>query len=42
MKSHTIVLNINDEMYSVTVRSADTLLYVLRGRLGLTELSLAA
>lgn len=36
MKSHTIVLNINDEMYSVTVRSADTLLYVLRGRLGLT------
>jgi aerobic carbon-monoxide dehydrogenase small subunit len=36
MKSHTIGLNINDEIHTVTVRSADTLLYVLRGRLGLT------
>jgi aerobic carbon-monoxide dehydrogenase small subunit len=34
--SHTIDLNINDEIRSVTVRSGDTLLMVLRGRLGLT------
>ena len=36
MISHTIDLNINDEIRSVTVRSGDTLLMVLRGRLGLT------
>jgi aerobic carbon-monoxide dehydrogenase small subunit len=36
MKSHTIVLNINDEIRMVTVRSAETLLFVLRGQLGLT------
>jgi aerobic carbon-monoxide dehydrogenase small subunit len=34
--SQTIDLNINDEIRSVTVRSGDTLLMVLRGRLGLT------
>lgn len=34
--SHSINLNINDEIRSVTVRSGDTLLMVLRGRLGLT------
>jgi carbon-monoxide dehydrogenase small subunit len=34
--SHTIDLNINDEIRSVSVRSGDTLLMVLRGRLGLT------
>lgn len=36
MISHTIDLNINDEIRSVSVRSGDTLLMVLRGRLGLT------
>ncbi|MEH6905974.1 (2Fe-2S)-binding protein [Neobacillus drentensis] len=36
MKSHTITLSINGENRSVMVRSADTLLYVLRGKLGLT------
>jgi carbon-monoxide dehydrogenase small subunit len=36
LSSHTIEVNINDEMRSVTVRSGDTLLTVLRGRLGLT------
>lgn len=36
MKSHTIQLSINGEPYNVTVRSADTLLFVLRFRLGLT------
>jgi aerobic carbon-monoxide dehydrogenase small subunit len=34
--SHTIDLNINDEIRRVTVRSGDTLLMVLRGKLGLT------
>jgi carbon-monoxide dehydrogenase small subunit len=34
--SHTIDLNINDEIRSMSVRSGDTLLMVLRGRLGLT------
>jgi carbon-monoxide dehydrogenase small subunit len=32
----TIDLNINNEMRSVTVRFGETLLFVLRGRLGLT------
>lgn len=36
LSSHTIELNINDEIRSVTIRSGDTLLMVLRGRLGLT------
>ncbi|MFJ7727679.1 (2Fe-2S)-binding protein [Neobacillus sp. NPDC097160] len=36
MKSYTITLNINGENRMVTVRSADTLLYILRGKLGLT------
>lgn len=36
MKAHTIVLNINRELHMVMVRSADTLLYVLRNTLGLT------
>ncbi|WP_042347949.1 (2Fe-2S)-binding protein [Bacillus massiliigorillae] len=36
MKSHTIVLNINGDIRTVIVRSADTLLYVIRGKLGLT------
>ena len=36
MISHTIDLNINDEIRRVTVRSGDTLLMVLRGKLGLT------
>lgn len=36
MKTHTVALNINDETRTVTVRSADTLLSVLRGSLGLT------
>lgn len=36
MKSHTIVLNVNGEIHMVTVRSADTLLFVLRSKLGLT------
>lgn len=35
MKTHTIVLNVNDEIHLVTVRSADTLLNILR-KLGLT------
>ncbi|HJV16353.1 MAG TPA: (2Fe-2S)-binding protein [Bacillales bacterium] len=36
MRSHTIVLNVNGEIHMVTVRSADTLLFVLRSKLGLT------
>lgn len=36
MKNHEIVLDINNETHSVIVRSADTLLYVLRAQLGLT------
>ncbi|MBO0961185.1 (2Fe-2S)-binding protein [Neobacillus sp. MM2021_6] len=36
MKSSTITLKINEESRIVTVRSADTLLYALRGKLGLT------
>lgn len=36
MTSHSIDLNINDEIRRVTVGSGETLLNVLRGRLGLT------
>jgi carbon-monoxide dehydrogenase small subunit len=36
LKTHTIALNINGESHTVTVRSADTLLYAIRGKLGLT------
>lgn len=36
MKSHTIDLNVNDEIHTVLVRSADTLLYIVRSKLGLT------
>lgn len=36
MKSHTIDLNVNDEIHRVLVRSADTLLYIVRSKLGLT------
>ncbi|CAH2712995.1 Nicotinate dehydrogenase small FeS subunit [Neobacillus rhizosphaerae] len=36
MKSHTIMLDINGDSRIVTVRSADTLLNALRGKLGLT------
>lgn len=36
MKSRTIVLNVNGEIRMLTVRSADTLLYAIRGKLGLT------
>ncbi|MED1470885.1 (2Fe-2S)-binding protein [Bacillus salipaludis] len=36
MKTHSIVLNINGETHPVIVRSADTLLFVIRSRLGLT------
>ncbi|MEO2078408.1 MAG: (2Fe-2S)-binding protein [Bacillus sp. (in: firmicutes)] len=36
MKSHNITLNINGENRMTTVRSADTLLYTLRGKLGMT------
>lgn len=36
MKTHTVALNINEETRTVTVRSGDTLLSVLRSRLGLT------
>jgi aerobic carbon-monoxide dehydrogenase small subunit len=36
LKSHTIILNVNGEIHMVTVRSADTLLFVLRSKLGLT------
>jgi carbon-monoxide dehydrogenase small subunit len=36
LKSHIITMNINGENRSVTVRSADTLLYAIRDKLGLT------
>ncbi|MDP4155095.1 MAG: (2Fe-2S)-binding protein [Bacillota bacterium] len=36
MTSHSIDLNINDEIRRVTVGSGETLLNILRGRLGLT------
>jgi carbon-monoxide dehydrogenase small subunit len=36
VKSHTIMMNINGEKRSLMVRSADTLLYALRDKLGLT------
>ena len=36
MKPQTIVLHINGEDQNVTVRAADTLLFTLRGKLGLT------
>jgi carbon-monoxide dehydrogenase small subunit len=36
LTSHSIDLNINDEIRRVTVGSGETLLNVLRGRLGLT------
>ncbi|WP_419954733.1 (2Fe-2S)-binding protein [Neobacillus niacini] len=36
MKLHTIALNINDQVRTVTVRTGDTLLYTIREKLGLT------
>jgi carbon-monoxide dehydrogenase small subunit len=36
MKSQAISLNVNGEEYQIVVRSADTLLYALRGKIGLT------
>jgi carbon-monoxide dehydrogenase small subunit len=36
MKSQSISLNVNGEEYQIVVRSADTLLYALRGKIGLT------
>lgn len=36
MKIQTIVLNVNDEIHMMTVRSSDTLLFALRSKLGLT------
>lgn len=36
MKSNTITLHVNGESQVTTVRYADTLLYTLRGKLGLT------
>jgi aerobic carbon-monoxide dehydrogenase small subunit len=36
LKTHTIDFNVNGESHTVTVRSADTLLYTIRGKLGLT------
>lgn len=36
IKLHTIALKINGEARTVTVRSGDTLLFTLRGKLGLT------
>lgn len=36
MKTQTIVLYINGDFRTVTVRSADTLLFAIRGKLGLT------
>lgn len=36
MKTHTIGLNVNGETHMVTVRAADTLLYAIRTKLGLT------
>ncbi|WML48814.1 (2Fe-2S)-binding protein [Neobacillus sp. PS3-34] len=36
MKAQNLILKINGEERSVTVRSADTVLFILRGRLGMT------
>jgi aerobic carbon-monoxide dehydrogenase small subunit len=36
VKLHTIQLNVNDDVRTVTVRSGDTLLYTIREKLGLT------
>lgn len=36
LQTHTIVMQVNEETHTVTVRSADTLLYILRYSLGLT------
>lgn len=36
MKNHTITININGEGRTLTVKSSDSLLYTLRGKLGLT------
>jgi carbon-monoxide dehydrogenase small subunit len=36
LKSHTINLYVNEENHTTVVRSADTLLFALRGKLGLT------
>jgi carbon-monoxide dehydrogenase small subunit len=36
LKSQTIVLHVNGEEHTVSVRNADTLLYAIRSRLGLT------
>ncbi|MDR7000653.1 2Fe-2S iron-sulfur cluster-binding protein [Neobacillus niacini] len=36
MKSHILNLNVNGENHTVTVRSADTLLFAIRNKLGLT------
>jgi carbon-monoxide dehydrogenase small subunit len=36
MKSQAISLNVNGEDHQIVVRSADTLLYALRGKVGLT------
>lgn len=36
VKTHMMELNVNGETHSVTVQSADTLLFVLRSKLGLT------
>ena len=36
MKSQVISLNVNGEDHQIVVRSADTLLYALRGKIGLT------
>ena len=36
MKTQIIDLNVNGDLRTVTVRSADTLLYAIRGKLGLT------
>ncbi|MFJ5623753.1 (2Fe-2S)-binding protein [Peribacillus loiseleuriae] len=36
MKLQIIELNVNGDLRTVTVRSADTLLYAIRGKLGLT------
>lgn len=36
LKTHTITLNINNELHQVTVRSADILLEVIRSKIGLT------
>ncbi|MED4205151.1 (2Fe-2S)-binding protein [Neobacillus mesonae] len=36
MASQTITLDVNGEIHTVTVRASDTLLFTLRGKLGLT------